>query len=340
MTQALLYHRACYAARVAHAFALLLLCFVFANFGAAFAAGLVGQPKPPAAVIATIRRASDDIVGTGDLGRARGDLLLAVENHPTADLTEHLALVVRDNTSYDGLAATYEDAAKAKTGDEQRYVLYNLARLHLLRARQMLRGGVRSGSGALQSVLAVAARTARRVADPAITRDVGALELLGDVFAEQNDTQRAQAAYERIALSGVPNAPAMAGVRVGALFLRAGRTADAEAALRRGISSAAGAGADLTHQLYQNLALAYVRRSAFGPAADALERSARVTLDPSATPFRLRTDVAQTLLDRGYAREVNAYATAALRVTPDDEALRNLQRAAAARTRLPSSGGR
>ena len=79
----------------------------------------------------------------------------------------------------------------------------------------------------------------------------------------------------------------------------------------------------------------YVKRANYAAATDALLRSARISAPEGAATLRLRTDVAQTLLDLGYAREVQSYAALALRLSPDDAALRKIQRDAAARTRTP-----
>ncbi len=291
-------------------------------------AGLTGQPKLPADAAARIRSAAAAIVGTGDLGTARPGLYIAVEDNVTADLADLLATVVRDDVTYNGLADTFESAVRAKTGDDQRFALYNLARLHLLRARVTLR------AAAKQAVLAQAERTARRVTDTA-SRDAAAWELLGDIYAEQGNPEQAQAAYERINRGGAPGAMAQAHLKIGVAYQRAGRLELAEAAYRRGISAdnaAPSKGGETLHRLYQNVASLYVQRGKYRDALDALSRSARVAPDASA-PYRLRLDVAQALLARGYAREVLAYAEAALRVTPDDPAARDLRDAA--RGRIP-----
>jgi uncharacterized protein HemY len=80
----------------------------------------------------------------------------------------------------------------------------------------------------------------------------------------------------------------------------------------------------LFHALYQGLAALYLQRGNDPAALDALAQSARAKPDP-ASPFRLRLDVAQRLLRRGHAREVLAYAEAAARFAPADEAARELR---------------
>jgi len=317
-------HRAFFAAAV----------FLFLAAPAARAAGLTGQLKPSAAVVAKIQKAANDILGNGDLGRARPDLLLAVEDNAQTDLTDLLTVVVRDDTVYDGLAATLEEAVTAEKADaaRQRFVRYNLTRLHLLRARQSLRG-----AGGPKDALARAETEARKLVDePATARDSAALELLGDVLVEQNRMDNARAVYERIGLSNRSAPAAYAQFKIGQMYQRALQPGLAEAAYRKGLATASAAGdapPDLLHALYQNMAAVYVKKANFAAATDALLRSARVPAPDAA--FRLRTDVAQTLLDLGYAREVQSYAALALRLTPDDEAMRKLQRAAAARLRTP-----
>lgn len=299
-------------------------------------AGLTGQPRPSAPVVAKIQKAVNDILGVGDLGRARPDLLLAVEDNAQADLTDLLAVVVRDDTVYDGLAATLEEAVTVAKTDAagQRFVRYNLARLHLLRARQSLRG-----AGGPKNALARAESEARKLAgNPATARDAVALELLGDVLVEQNRPDDARPVYERISLSDRLAPAAYAQFKIGQMYQRALQPGLAEAAYRKGLGVANAAGdapPELLHALYQNLAAVYVRRANYAAATDALLRSARIPAPDAAATFRLRTDVAQTLLDLDYAREVQSYAALALRLSPGDEALRKLQRAAAARVRAP-----
>ena len=303
---------------------------------AAAHAGLTGQPKPAAPVVARIQKAVNDILGSGDLGRARPDLLLAVEDNAWADLTDLLAVVVRDDTVYDGLAATLEEAVTTEKKDaaRQRFVRYNLARLHLLRARQSLRG-----AGGPREALARAESAARKLADEsARTRDAGALELLGDILVEQSRLDDARAAYERIGASDRPAPAAYAQYKIGQMYQRALQPGLAEAAYRKAITTANAAGdapPELVHALYQNLAAVYVKRANYAAATDALLRSARISAPDAAATFRPRTDVAQTLLDLGYAREVQSYAALALRLSPDDGTLRKLQRDAAGRARTP-----
>lgn len=313
--------------------AAVLLGFVL--FSPAARAGLVGQPKPSAAVVARIQKDAADILGTGSLAMARPDLYLAVEDNATSDLTDLLAQVVRDDTTYNGLLDTLEEAARTqKSAINARFARYNLARLHLLRARQAVRGAL----GGPRDVLAAALPIAQKLADdPAVARDPAAVELLGDVYAEQNSLENARAAYEKIGQTDRPAPAAYAQFKIGQMYQRALQLGLAEAAYRRAAanaSAATGTPGDLVHSIYQNLAAVYVRRASYAAAAEALQRSARVSPPDTATaPFKPRTDVAQSLLDLGYAREVSAYASAALRLSPGDDALRRLQQAANARLR-------
>ena len=291
--------------------------------GSAVRAGMDGQPKPSAEVARKIRADIRDILGTGDLGTARPDLYLSVEANVTSDLTDLLAPIVGDDTTYNGLAATFEEAAREKTGVQGEYAAYNLARFQLLRGRA-------GGRGALAGAL--------RAADPFIksnSRDMGALELIGDIYAEQGRLVQAIATYGRMITSGTPGAAPYAQLKMAALYRRMGRAPDAEEAYGRGIRADATSGkprGEVLHQLYQGLAALQTDRGNYPAALDALARSARVTQDTDA-PYRLRLDVAQLLLRRGYAREVAAFAEAALRFSPDDEAARTLRDQAAARAK-------
>jgi tetratricopeptide (TPR) repeat protein len=297
-----------------------LLPLLFA--GSAAPAGMAGQPRPPAEAARKIAAAVRDIVGAGDLGTARPDLYLTVEANATSDLTDLLAPVVGDDTTYNGLVGTFEDAARGKTGAQADYVAYNLARLHLFRAR--------AGS---RPALAEAARAAAPLQK---SRDMAALDLLGDIYATQNNTDQAIATYARMITSGTPGAAPYAHLKTAALYQRMGRLADAEAAYTRGIRADAASGSprgEMLHRLYQGLAGLYLERNNLPAALDALARSARVTQDREA-PYRLRLDVAQRLLRSGNPRAVADYADAAVRFAPDDEdarALRDRARALAGR---------
>jgi tetratricopeptide (TPR) repeat protein len=283
-------------------------------------AGMNNQPKPPADAAAKIRAAAADILGTGDLGKARPALYLAVEAHAATDLTDLLAAVVRDDTVYNGLVSVFEDAARGKTGAPADFLTYNLARLHLLRSRQA--GSSQGRSAALSQ----AAEAAGRLAKDNL-RDAGAWELIGDIYAEQGKREQAEGAYSRIATSGATGAAAYAQLKIGALYHRANRLAQAEDAYQRGIRADAAGGnprRETLHRLYQGLAALYLERGNENGAVDALLRSARVTQDPDA-PFRLQMDVARRLLRLGRAREALTYTEAALRFAPGDAAAKTLR---------------
>lgn len=289
-------------------------------------AGLKGQPKPPAEAVAAIRKASVDILGTGDLGKARPILFTTVETHVTADLTDLLAAVVRDDTAYNGLVSTFEEAIRAGKGEAATFAAYNLARLHLLRARHARTTPVRN------AVLKVAAATAATFAKGDAS-DPAAWELLGDIHSEQGNIDAAVVAYGKIAESGATAAASYAQLKIATAYRLANRYSPAEDAYKRGIRADAtggNSGREILHRLYQGLTLLYADRGNFPAAAQALSLSARVTQDPAA-PYRLRLDAAQRLLRRGYVKEVLAYSEAAARLSPDDaaaQALRDQARAA------------
>jgi tetratricopeptide (TPR) repeat protein len=132
------------------------------------------------------------------------------------------------------------------------------------------------------------------------------------------------AAYSRIATTGAPSAAAYAQLKIAGAYQRGNRFDLADDAYRRGIRADAGTGRALLHALYQGLASLYLQRGNDPAALDALAQSARVQPDPAA-PYRLRLDVAQRLLRRGHARQVLAYAEAAVRFAPEDEAAQDLR---------------
>lgn len=291
-------------------------------------AGMSNQPKLPEAAAVTIRRAVDEILGTGALGTARPNLYIAVENNAATDLTDFLAGVVRDTMTYEGLASAFEDAAQNKTGADQTFITYNRARLHLLRARAT------ASSPAKTAALRLGAAAAEAL-NKANTRDPAAGELIGDIYAEQNKLDQAAAMYNRLLQQGVPGGAPYVHLKIATLYHRANRYAEALTAYERGIrADAVGTSSrtELLHRLYQGLAALNLERNNEAAALEALSRSARVAQNPSA-PYRLRLDVAQRLLRQGRAREVLAYAETALRFTPGDAAAQALRDQARAQTR-------
>lgn len=312
---------------------LVVAALLIASGGSA-RAGLAGQPKPPASVVAVIQQAARDILGTGDLGNARPALFLAVENNALADLTDYLAAVVRDDTAYNGLAATLEEAAsKPREGAtavaDRSFAQYNFARLNLLRAR-VLRG-TPDRTVVLRPAIVVAKKMAEGNA-----RDLAAVELLGDLLAENGQVDEAAAAYRRIAQTGTPTASPYMYLKIATAFQRANRLDLAMQAYETGVRADASGGSpgrELLHRLYQGTASVALQRGNDQAALLALSESARRVKQDESAPFRLRLDVAQQLLARGHARNVLAYAEAALRLAPSDENAKTLRDQA--RARLP-----
>ena len=288
-------------------------------------AGMKGQPQPPADAVAKIRAATAEILGTGDLGKARPELFVAVESVATTDVTPHLATVVRDDTSFNGLLSTFEEAA-AKKGDDARFARYNLARVYWLRSR------LATGQARVAAIDSAGETMEEVVKDS--PRDRVPWEFLGDIRLEQNDVDGALAAFGKISTAEESGAAAYAQLRTGDVYRRANRPEQAEAAYRAGIrldASSGNAGRETLHRLYQGLAEVYFDRNNEPAALDALQRSTRVTQEPRA-PFRMRLDVAQRMLRRGLNKAaIAAYADAAVRFAPDDEVAKALRDQARAR---------
>jgi tetratricopeptide (TPR) repeat protein len=283
-------------------------------------AALNGQPPAPKAAADKIRVASADLL-RGNIATARPNLLLLVEaNAATADLTDLLARAIGDDTTYNGVAATLEEAANTAPSDTTRaYVTYNLARLHLLRSRLL------SARIPRRAPLEAASLAAGRL--DANLRDPAAWELKGDIASERGDVSGAVAAYQKIVGAGGGSGFAL--YKQGLAYARASRTSQAqstlEAALR--VENRTGSGGPaLKYNLYQDLAGVYLMQGNDTAALTAFSQSTR--LKPDGTPgFRYRTDVARRLLPRGKAAAaaVLAYAEAALRGAPDDFELQALR---------------
>lgn len=296
-------------------------------------AGLTGQPRPTAATVAKINAAVKDITGTGDLGAARPALLLAIEADAASDMTDLLGPILRDSVTYNGVAATLEDAARTKTGSEADFVKYNVAKLYLLRARA---AGTGPGKA---TVLGQAAKIATGLTTGLnTTRDPAAWDLLGDIRAEEGNVDAAAAAYSRITGTTGEGVAAWSQLKQGMLYQRGNRYAQAEEAYQKGVRGlAAGGGSsaspEIAYRLWQGLAGVYVDQGRDGEAADALVRSAKaIKSEPN---FRWRTDVAEKLLRRGRAKDVLDYADAALRLTPSDDAIKALRDRARAASGRP-----
>lgn len=309
------------------------LRFRFAGVAAAFVfaaalsvagparAGMNGQPKLSAGDAAQARKLSAEIVRRGgDAGRARPALMTLVETNATADLTADVASALRDENTYTGLLATFEDAFQAQTKAADRtFVRYNILRTHLFRARIL-------PNPSRGPVLAAAARNAEAV-DKA-ERDPALWEVVGDIYAEKGDVASALAAYKRMQTGGAP--ASVMHYKTGYANHRAGRLAPArqsyEAGVKADLGSSTGGGQTL-HLLFQGLASLALQEGKPREAVDALLRSGDVKQDP-ANPFRLQLALAYLLLERGYAKEVKAYADNAVKLFPDDVDAKALRDAA------------
>ena len=307
------------------AFATILAAFVLNPAPAD--AGLLGQPAPTVSVAATIRAESKNIL-KGQIATGRPNLFLIIQTNAQTDFTDLVARVIGDDTTYEGLVSTLEEAVSdAKSDPDRQFAVYNLARLHLLRS-QLIRPGF-DRRPALDAAGLAANKFGRDLPDPR------AWELKGDIAAERGDVTGALADYRGMLERGAP--PAEVQYKSGWTYERAHRIALAEsaynAALLAQATSGAG-GAPLKHLIYQGLARTAISQGNFPAALRALAKSALVGQDESA-PFAYRLDAAYSLLKRGYAREVLSFANAALAASPDDPNAQTLrdQAASAARRR-------
>jgi tetratricopeptide (TPR) repeat protein len=290
---------------------LILAC----SIASAARAGLVGQPRPTDDTTARLRGAVRQfLIEGGDLGKARPDLILLIERDLTADVTDLLAPALYDEGAYTAVATTYADGLTAlDAGDPKRpFLLYNLARVHVLRANSVSSATERKGY--LDAAARVAEKFPPRPGDPAIW------ELRGDVESARGNTDAAVAAYRKMAVSGGA-LPALGLYKVGMAYQIGRRFSDAQvaydAAARADRLSLSG-GRELLHLIYQGMASLALLQERFPAALRALDQSTRVSQDSSA-PFHLRLDVARQLLRQGYGAEVAAYCDAAVKLAPDDD---------------------
>ncbi len=308
-----------YFRRVAAVFAGLLL-------SRAAHAALSGQPALSPEAAAKIKMDAATIL-RGEIATGRPDLLLVVEANAAADFTPLVARVVGDDTTYNGLAATLEEAVGKASTDAARknYLLYNLANLHLLRSQLVRSAGERRAP--LNAAADATDGFGKDLHDPA------AWELKGDVHAEQGDLDGALSAYRQMTESGADGARVQ--YKMGFAYERANRMALAEksytAAATAQMTTGAG-GPKLRHLIYQGLTRTEMAQGNDPAALAALARSAKVGQDDAA-PFSYRLDAARRLLQRGYGREVKAYADAAVAAMPDDADAAALRAQAAAQTR-------
>jgi predicted Zn-dependent protease len=283
-------------------------------------AGLDGQPKPSDETIARLRTTVRQFqISDGDRGKARPDLILLVERDPTADVTDLLSPALVDPIAYNGLVSTFDDALQtAEAGTpKSNFLLYNLARLHLLYARAQPEERQR------RPYLDAAARVATKL--PENLRDPVAWELRGDIEVERGDMNAAAAIYSKLASMG--GGPGLAGYKTGLAYQKARRWTQAETAFQGALRAEAAAGKTgslLYHYLWQAMGSLYLETRRDKDAVAALGQSARLKA-PEIAGHRLQTGLARLLLARGYRKEVAAYADAGLKLTPNDPELEQLR---------------
>lgn len=288
---------------------------------------MIEQPSPTNLVLRDAVRFSQDIIAPGgDKGRSRPQLLVLIESNASTDLVERFAPALRDANTYTAVLATYEDALASETDSQVRsFIRYNTLRTIIGRAIYLpttSRRAVLTRATDLAEMLAKENRA-----------DAGVWEATGDLYALKDDITNAVAAYRRMGASG--SAP-MASYKTAQAYQRVRNWDKARAAYEAGIRAdttrgAGGSGKESRHLLYQGLASLYLAEGREKDAAEALLLSARVKTD-TATPYPLRLDIAESLLKRGFAKQVREYAAAVLKITPDDEGAKRLLAASDAAT--------
>jgi tetratricopeptide (TPR) repeat protein len=290
------------------------LCLVGAS---AAQAGLSGQPRPDPATEKALRRAVDGVTG-GDVAAARGDLLLALEKAPASDITELIEPALGDAQAYSGSATVIQEALTKAPASERNFLLYNLARTHLMRARRL---AAANRNTPLNLASRVAQQFETRLSDPALW------ELAGDIEAERGEPEKAAPYYDRMAQGG--GSRALGKYRLGNAYYRRFLFDKAEKAYLEGVKADAGVGKKLKNWLYSGLASLYLEMGREREAGDALLQSGRVSQDDE-KPYRLRTDAAKLAIQRGLYRPAAEYLRVVVRFQPDDPEAKSLLSAASA----------
>lgn len=280
-------------------------------------AGLTGQPRPDAATERELRKAVEGVTG-GDVAAARPELLLVLEKAPASDFTELLEPALLDTQAYTGSASVVQEALDKAPRTEKNFLLYNLARIHLLRARK-IQANYRT------SPLNAASRVAAQF-DPKFS-DAALWELAGDIEAERGEPEKAAPYYERMGQNG--GSRALARYRIGSAYARRFLYDKAEKAYLEGVKADAGAGKRMRHWLYQGLASVYLQMGRDKEAGEALVQSGKVTQDDD-QPYRLRTDIARQFINRGLYKPAADYLRVVIRFQPDDGTAKTLLNAASA----------
>ena len=292
---------------------MLLFCGIIGRAFADNGFGLDDQPTLSKADAGKSNAAAKQyLIRRGDVAAARPNMLLLVEANPAADFSYNLWPVLQDYTTYAGIVDVLEEAAGKADAKNKPFVLYNLMRVHEIRAKTL------STVAARKPYLEAARNVAKRF--PKTFRDPGLYAVLGDIEADAGNMEAAAANYKKMGITG-SGTPAMAYYKTGMAYLDAKSTADAEAAFKRGLSADAQSGANSKqaayHFLYQGLAGSYMQKGDFTQAANAITESVRVR--PKPAPPYLLLNRALELLQRNpaSAKTVLDYANAALVLNPD-----------------------
>lgn len=288
--------------------------------------GLDGQKPPPEAVVRKMNEAMNQYtIAGGDLAQARPDILLLVEENATSDFAYFMTPVFKDTITYNGIVDTLEEAYTKADAKTKPFVLFNIARVHEIRAGMMPQGAPRKSY--LEAARKATARFDKTFQDPNLWA------VKGDIESDAGNTDAAIANYKKIAYTG-SGTPVFAQYKIAEALQEAGRTPEAEAAYKKGIDADAAAGAtggrEMRHYLYQGLVLLYLKKGDYAQAATALTASARVKAEPK--PYYLLPYNAEALLQRSsYAQTVLDYANAALALNPDAPGMAALRDKAAAK---------
>jgi predicted Zn-dependent protease len=266
--------------------------------------GLTGQEQPDKAFLAAMGKILN-AMNNGEASSARPRLLLLIEDHPATDFTEIIASMLENTFVYQGIAATLEDALPNVRAEEKNFVLYNLARVHYLRATTLV-------PSLRPPVLVAGAKVLAQI--PRSVQDAALWEMAGDMETMRRNPESAQKYYARLAESG--RSAAYAQYKTALSYLQNDKITQGMEGLQKALK-AQGAVGFLRHRLYQEIAKQETRDRHYARAVENLMLSARVQQEKE-KPFRLSLDVAQMLIQQGQGRLVLPYLTQARLVSPGD----------------------
>ena len=273
--------------------------------------GLKGQPVPSKSFLVSLQKIQDGFA-QGDASSARPKLLLLIEDSPTVDFTESIALLLENTLVYQGVVATLEDAMTSIRAEDRNFLLYNLARVHYLRATILI-------PNLRPPVLAAGAKVLAQI--PRSVQDGALWEMAGDMETMRRAPDSARGYYLRLSESG--RSSAYAQYKTAMAYILSGKGADGIEGLRKALLSSGATGL-LRHVIYQEIARQETVDRRYKQAVDILMLSANVPQEKE-KPFRLRLDVAQMLLQLGQGRLILPYLAKARAIAPDDTRIAELE---------------